>query len=100
MHGAGDTDPDDGDDDGNDGQDPKGGPSRKEKGKGRERQDPKTGDEEEDVVDVMVKAIARQRLLHTKRPSDPLWVFRNKSHLDIRIWLMAVQDSFAWNSHQ
>jgi len=43
MHGAGDPDPDDGDDD-DEGHDPKGGPSRKEKGKGPERQD-----EEEDV---------------------------------------------------
>jgi len=62
--------------------------------------DPETGDEEEDVVDVMAKAIARERLLHTKRPSDPPWVFKNKSHQDIRIWLMAVQDYFEWNSHQ
>jgi len=100
MHGAGDPDPDDGDDDDDDRQDPKGGPSRKEKGKGRERQDPETGDEEEDVVEVMVKAIARERLLHTKRPSDPPWVFKNKSHQDIRIWLMAVQDFFERNSHQ
>jgi len=64
-------DRDDGDDDDDNGQDPKGGPSHKEKGKGKERQDPETGDEEEDVVDVMAKAIARERLLHTKRPSDP-----------------------------
>jgi len=71
MHRAGAPDPDDGDDNDDDGQDPNGGPSRKEKGKGQERQDPETGDEEEDVVDVMVKAIARERLLHTKRPSDP-----------------------------
>jgi len=87
MHGAGDPDdPDDGDDDNNDeGQDLKGGPSCKEKGKGRERQDPETGDEEEDVVDVMAKAIVRERLLHTKHPSDPPWVFKNKSHQDIRI---------------
>jgi len=75
MHGAGDPDPDDGDDD-DEGQDPKGGPSLKEKGKGRERQDPEEEDEEEDVVDVMARAIARERLLHTKRPSDPPWVFK------------------------
>jgi len=99
MHGAGDPDPDDGDDDDN-GQDPKGGPSRKEKGKGPEGQDPEEEDEEEDVVEVMAKAIARERLLHTKRPSDSPWVFKNKSHQDIRIWLMAVQDYFQRNSHQ
>jgi len=58
MHGAGDPDPENGDDDNDDGQDAKGGPSRKEKGKGLERQDPETGDEEEDVVDIMAKAIA------------------------------------------
>jgi len=41
KHGAGDPDPDDGDNDHDDeGQDPKGGPSRKEKRKGQERQDP------------------------------------------------------------
>jgi len=80
IHGAGDPDPDDGDDNEDDGQDPKGGPSRKEKRKCRDRQDPKTGDEEEDVVDVMAKAIARERLLHTKRPSHPPWVFKNKPH--------------------
>jgi len=34
MHGAGDPDLDDGDDDDDDGQDPKGGPSPKEKRKG------------------------------------------------------------------
>jgi len=100
MHRAGDPDPDDGDDDHDDGQDPKGGPSRREKGKGRERQDPEGEDKEEDVVDVMAKAIARERLLHTKRPSDPPWVFKNKPHQDIRIWLMAVQDFFERNSHQ
>jgi len=66
MHGAGDPDPDDGDDDDDEGQDPQGGPSRKEKRKGRERQDPEEEHEEEDVVDVMAKAIARERLLHTK----------------------------------
>jgi len=93
MHGAGDPNPDNCDDD-NDGQDPKGGPSRKEKGKGPEGQDPNEGDEEEDVVDVMAKAIARERLLHTKRPSDPPWVFKNKSYQDIRICLMAVQHYF------
>jgi len=60
MHGAGDPDPDDGDDDDDDGQDPKGGPSRREKGKGSERQDPEGEDEEEDVVDVMAKAITRE----------------------------------------
>jgi len=100
MDGAGDPDLDDGDDDDDDGQDLKGGPSRKEKGKGRERQDPETGDEAEDVVDVMAKAIARERLLHTKRPSDPPWVFKNKSYQDIRIWLMAVQDFFERKCHQ
>jgi len=100
MHGAGDPNPDDGDDDDDDdGQDPKGGPSRKEKGKSLERQDPETGDEEEDVVDIMAKAIARERLLNTKRPSDPPWIFKNKSHQDIRIWLMAVQHYFERNSH-
>jgi len=78
MHGAGDPDPDDSDDDDDDGQDPKGGPSRREKGKERERQDPEREEEEEDVVDVMARAIARERLLHTKRPSDPPWVFKNK----------------------
>jgi len=100
MHGAGDPDPDDGDDDDDDGQDLKGGTSRRDKGKERERQDPEREDEEEDVVDVMARAIARERLLHTKRPSDPRWVFKNKSHQDIRIWLMAVQDFFERNSHQ
>jgi len=44
MCGAGDPDPDDSDDDNDDGQDPKGGPSRKEKGKGLERQDPECND--------------------------------------------------------
>jgi len=83
MHGAGNPHPDDGDYDDDDGQDPKRGPSRREKRKGRERQDPEREDEEEDVVDVMAKAIARERLLHTKRPSDPPWVFKNKSHQDI-----------------
>jgi len=87
------TDQDNGDNK-DDGQDPKGGPSRKEKGKGAERQDPETGDEEEDVVDVMAKGITRERLLNTKRPSDPPVVFKNKSHQDIRIWLIAVQDYF------
>jgi len=48
----------------------------------------------------MAKAIARERLLHTKRPSGPPWVFKNKSHQDIRILLMAVQDYFERNSHQ
>jgi len=92
---------DDGDDDDdNEGQDPKGGPSRGKKGKARAEPDPTTGDEEEDVVDVMAKAIARERLLHTKRPSDPPWVFKNKPHQDIRIWLMGVQDYFERNSHQ
>jgi len=100
MHVAGDPDQDDGDDDGDDGQDPKGGPSRKEKGKVPERQDPEEEDEEKDVVEVMAKAIARERLLHTKRPYDHPWVFKNKSHQDIRIWLMAVQDYFERNSHQ
>jgi len=100
MHGAGDPDPDDGDDNDDDGQIPRGCPSRREKGKSREKQDPETGDEEEDVVDVMAKAIARERLLHTKRPSDPPWVFKNKPYQDIRIWLMAVQDFFERNSHQ
>jgi len=99
MHGAGDHDQDNGDDEGDDGQDLKGGPSGKEKGKGTEGQDPVEEDEEEDVVEVMAKAIAQERLLHTKRPSDPPWVFKNKSHQDIRIWLMAVQDYFERNSH-
>jgi len=99
MHGAGDSDPDDGDDDNDEGQDPKGGPSRGKKGKGQAAPDPQKGDEEEDVVDVMAKAIARERLLNTKRPSDRLLVFKNKSHQDIRIWLMAVQDYFERNSH-
>jgi len=100
MHGAGDPDPDNGDDNDDDGQDPKGGPSPREKGKGREKQGPQTEEEEEDVVDVMAKVIIRERLLHTKRPSDPPWVFKNKSHQDIRIWLMAVQDFFERNSYQ
>jgi len=56
MQGAGDPDPDDGDN-ADDRQDPKGGQSRKEKGLGLERQDPETGDEEEDLVNVMAKAI-------------------------------------------
>jgi len=99
MHGAGDPNPDDGDDDDDAGQDPKGGPSRKEKGKGPEEQDPEEEDEEEDVVEVMAKAIARERLLNTKRPSDPPEVFKYKSYQDIRIWLMAVQDYFQRNSH-
>jgi len=59
MDGAGDPKLDEGDDD-DDGQDAKGGPSRKDKGKGRERQDREMGDEEEDVVDVMARAIARE----------------------------------------
>jgi len=61
RHGAGDPDPEDGEDAQDDkGQDPQGGPSGKDKGKGQERRDPKTGDEEEDVVAVMAKAIARE----------------------------------------
>jgi len=101
MHGARDPNPDDGnDDDDDEGQDPKGGPSHGKKGKGRAEPDPKKGDEEEDVVEVMAKAIAGERLLHTKRPSDPPWVFKNKSHQDIRIWLIAVQDYCERNSHQ
>ena len=100
MHGARGPDPDDGDDNDDVGQDPKGGPSREEKGKGRAKPGPETGDEEEDVGDVMAKEIARERLLNSKRPSDPPWVFKNKSHKDIRIWLMAVQDYFERNSHQ
>jgi len=61
MHGAGDPDPDDSDDDDDDeGQDPKGGPSHGEKGKERAGPDPQMGDEEEEVVDVMAKAIARE----------------------------------------
>jgi len=100
MHRAGDPDSGDGDDnDDDEGQDLKGDPSRREKGKGSGRQDPETGDEEEDVVDVMAKAITRERLLSTKRPSDPQWVFKNKSHQDIQIWLMVVQDYFERNSH-
>jgi len=99
MHGAGDPYPDDGNDDNNEGQDLKGGPSRRKKGKDQAGPDPETGDEEEDIVDVMAKASAREQLLSTKRPSDPLWVFKNKSHQDIRIWLMAVQDYFERNSH-
>jgi len=100
MHGAGDPDPDEGDDDDDDeGQDLKGGLSRRAKGKGPERQVPETGDVEEDVVNVMAKAIARERLLSTKRPANPPCVFKNKSHEDIRIWLMAVQDYCEWNNH-
>ena len=90
MHGAGDPNPDDGNDDDDEGQDPKGGPSPREKGKCPERHDPETGDEEEYVVNIMAKTIARERLLSTKRPTDPLWVFKNKYYHDIRIWLMAV----------
>ena len=48
----------------------------------------------------MAKAIVRERLVHTKRPTDPPWVFKNKPHQDIRIWLMAVQDYLERNSHQ
>jgi len=95
MHGAGDPDPDNGDDNDNDeGQDPQGGPSRREKGKSRAGPDPETGDKEEVVVDVMAKAIARERLSSMKSPADPPEVFKNKSYQDIRIWLMAVQDYF------
>jgi len=100
MHGAGDPDPDDGDNNNDNAQDEKGGTSRKEKAKCPEGQDPEEEDEEQDVVEVMAKAITRERLLHTKRPSDPPWVFKHKSHQDIRIWLMAVQEYFERNSHQ
>jgi len=99
MHGEGDPDPDDGDNDDDEGQDPKGGPSRGEKGKGRAGPDPETGDKEEEVVDVMAKAIARERLSSMKRPTDPPEVFKNKSYEDIRIWLMAVQDYFERNNN-
>jgi len=104
MHGAGGPVPEDSDDDNNNnnnnnnkGQDPKEGPSRGEKGKGRAGPNPEIGDEEEDVVDVMAKAITREQLSCMKRPADPLWVFKNKSHQDIRIWLIAVQDYFDQN---
>jgi len=105
MHGEGDPDPDDGDDNDNDndndheGQDPKGGPSCGEQGKGQAGPDPKTGDKEGDDVDVMAKAITQERLLSSKRPADPPWVFKNMSHQDIPIWLMVVQDYFERNSH-
>jgi len=120
MHGAGDPDPDpdngdddddddddeddhkdnnDDEDDNDEGQDPKGGPSQGEKGKGRVGPDPETGDEEEDVVDVIGKATAQEQLSSPKRPADPPEVFKNKSYQDIRIWLMAVQDYFERNTH-
>jgi len=99
MHRAGNPDPDDGDDDDDEGQDPKGGSSCGNKGKGPAGPDPETGDEEDDVVEVMAKPIVPERLLSTKRPSDPPWVFKNKSPQDIGIWLMAVQDYFERNSH-
>ena len=92
-------DPDDGDDDDDEGQDSKGGPSSGKKGKDQAGPDTETGDKEEDVVDVMSKTIARERLLSTKRPSDPSWVFINMSYQAIRIWLMPVQDHFQRNSH-
>jgi len=100
MHGAGDPDPDDGDDDDDDrGRDLKGGPSCGEKGKGRAGPDPENGVDKEEVVDVMARAIARERWLNSKRPTDAPWVFKNKPHQDIRIWLMAVQDYFERNGH-
>jgi len=100
MHGAGEPDPDNGhDNDEEDGQDPKGGPSHRNKRKGRAGPDPQIWDEEEDVVEVMAKAIARERLSSMKRPADPPWVFKNKSHQDIRIWLIAVQEYGERNSH-
>jgi len=99
MHGAGDPDPDDGGDDDGEGHDPKGGPSRGEKGKDRAGPDPETGDEEEDVIDVMARAIARERLSTMKRPADPPEVLKNKSYQDIHIWLMAVQDYFERNTN-
>jgi len=100
MHGAGDPDPDTGDDDDDDeGQDPKGGPSHGEKEKGRVGPDPERGDEEQDVIDVIAKAIAKERLSSMKRTADPPEVFKNKSYQDIRIWLMAVQDYFELNTN-
>jgi len=61
MHGAGDPDLDNREDNDDDkGQDPKGGPSQGKKGKGRAEPDPETGDEEEDIVDIMAKAITRE----------------------------------------
>jgi len=41
-------------------QDPKGGPSRGEKGNSRAGPDPENEDEEEEVVDLIAKAIARE----------------------------------------
>ena len=100
MNGAGDPDPDDGDDDNDDkGQDPKWGPSHGEKGKGQAGPDPETGDEVEDVVDIMAKAITQEWLLNTKRPADPPEVFKNESYQDIWIWLITFQDYFERNSH-
>jgi len=86
MHGAGDPNPDDGDnDDDDEGQDLKGGLCHGDKGKGQARPYPETRDEEEDVVDIMAKAIAQEQFLSLKRPADPRWVFKNKSYQDIRI---------------
>jgi len=101
MHRAGDPDPgDDGDDDDDaNGQDPKGGPGRREKVKGWAGPDCKTENEEDNIVDIMEKAIAREWLLTTKRPTDPPWVFKNKPGQDIRLWPMAVQDYLEWNEH-
>jgi len=99
MHGAGNPDPgdDDGDDNKQDVKDPNGGPSDTEQGKGQGRPNLKIGNEEEDAVDLMVKAIARESLLTTQRPADPPCVFKNKTPHNIRIWLMAVQDHLERN---
>jgi len=77
MHGAGDPDLDNSDEnDDDEGHDPKGGPSRGEKQKGRVGPDPETRDEEEDVIDVMAKAIAQEQLMSSKRPAEPPHVFK------------------------
>ena len=47
----------------------------------------------------MARAMARESLVNRKRPANPPCLFKNQSHQDIRIWLMAVQDYFEQNSH-
>jgi len=47
----------------------------------------------------LAKAITQEQLLVTKRPTDPPWIFKNKTGQDILIWLMAVQDYFERNEH-
>jgi len=61
----------------------RGGSSSPDKGKGQVDAEPRTEDEEERFVGVMAKDITRECLLATKRPANPLSVFKHKSHQDI-----------------